>query len=301
MDLDVHTVIDQKKCTGCGLCIKVCPYETISLIDGKARVTGALSLNCGHCMAACPAGAIKVTSLQGLSFKTLTMKDSWLKYGKSDTAELVHLMASVRSCRNYSARPVAKDILEDLVKIGTTAPSGANTQEWTFTILPNRKQVEALGEHTVNYFRKMNRLAGNAWIRIALRLFGQRKLEDYYARYYNRMETRLAEWDRAGTDFVFYGAPGVIMVGATQKSRCPKEDALLAAQNIRLAAHSMGLGTCLIGFTVQAIGSDPSIAKAIGLLPDEKIHAVISIGWPDENYVKTIERKRIVPRYPTLI
>src|SRR5208337_1766593 len=107
-----------------------------------------------------------------------------------------------------------------------------------------------------------------------------RKLEDYYARYYNRIETRLSEWDRARTDFVFYGAPGVIMVGATQKSRCPKEDALLAAQNIRLAAHTMGLGSCLIGFTVQAINADRSIARAIGLPSDEKIHAVIGIGRP---------------------
>jgi nitroreductase/NAD-dependent dihydropyrimidine dehydrogenase PreA subunit len=297
LELTVNTVIDNEKCIGCGLCIKVCPYETISMVEGKARVTGEISLNCGHCMAACPVGAINVTSLQELTVRTFTMNDSWLKHGESDTSDLVHFMASLRSCRNYSEEPVAKDILEDLVMIGTTAPSGSNSQEWTFTILPDRKQVEILGEYTISYFRKVNKLAGNTLLRTTLRLLGQRKLEDYYSRYYKRIEKRIAAWDSSGTDFVFYGAPSIIMVGATPKSRCPKEDALLAAHNIRLGAHSMGLGSCLIGFAVQAVNSERSIPGKLGLPPHETIHAVIALGWPEENYVKIIARKKISPRY----
>ena len=73
-DRTVTTEIDPEKCIGCGLCIPVCPKETISLEDGKARVTGTESLNCGHCAAACPEGAITVGMLDPLlaQFETFT-------------------------------------------------------------------------------------------------------------------------------------------------------------------------------------------------------------------------------------
>ena len=42
----------------------------------------------------------------------------------------------------------------------------------------------------------------------------------------------------------------VRFVATAPGASSPKEDALLASQNILLAAHAMGLGTCLIGFAV---------------------------------------------------
>ena len=300
METTVNTVVDADKCIGCGLCIKVCPYETLSMVDGKARVTGATSLNCGHCAAVCPVEAIRVVSLQDLATKTFAMEHTWLAHGKGDASRLVQLMASRRSCRNFLARPVAKDILEDLVTIGTMAPSGSNSQEWTFTILPDRAQMEALGRHIVAFFRRINRLAGIAPLRTALSLFGQKGLKNYYERYYTRIEQRLKDWETSGKDVLFHGAPALILVGSTAQASCPQEDALLATQNILLAAHSMGLGSCLIGFAVEAVRRDARIARALGLATGERIHAAIALGWPDERYATTAPRKKITPRYPDL-
>lgn len=298
MDLTVNTRIDEGACIGCGACIRVCPHGTLSLVDGKARVTGATSLNCGHCMAACPVGAVTVTSLQPLSAKTFAMNHAWLPFGTADTTGLVRLLASVRSCRNYADRPVARELLEDLVMIGTTAPSGSNKQDWTFIVLPDREQVRLLAGHTVEYFRRLNRITGIALLRKLLSLLGYRKAEEYYQRYHQAHEVRIAAWDRSGEDFVFYGAPCAILVGAANRLGCPQEDALLASQNIRLAAHAMGLGTCLIGRTVQALAAGRSVAGKLGLRADEKIYAVITVGWPDEKYASTIARKGVAPRYP---
>ncbi len=44
----VTTTIDPDLCTGCGLCIRVCPAGILSMVNGKAQVTGDQSLNCGH-------------------------------------------------------------------------------------------------------------------------------------------------------------------------------------------------------------------------------------------------------------
>jgi nitroreductase len=69
------------------------------------------------------------------------------------------------------------------------------------------------------------------------------------------------------------------------------EDALLATQNILLAAHAMGLGTCLIGFAVAAMERDPAIARFLGIPANEDVHAVIALGHPDETYLRIAGRK----------
>ena len=79
------------------------------------------------------------------------------------------------------------------------------------------------------------------------------------------------------------------------------EDGLLASQNIMLAAHSLGLGSCMIGFAVEAIKRDKNIKKVLDIPDDESIFAVIALGYPAEQYEKAAYRKKIMPRYPTLL
>ncbi len=130
IDRTVTTIIDADKCTGCGLCVEVCPAGTISLQGGKAVVTGDRSLSCGHCAAVCPEEAITVRAVdpEASHYRSFTADPRWLPPGGFDTAQLVRLMASRRSCRHFQARPVERVLLEDLVRIGVTAPSGTNCQ-----------------------------------------------------------------------------------------------------------------------------------------------------------------------------
>ena len=299
IDREVTTHIDPEKCIGCGLCVKVCPSETISMQDDKAWVTGDLSLQCGHCMAVCPVDAVRVDAIdaQSLSFNSFDLKNDWLPHGESDTARLVQLMASRRSCRNYSEKAVDRSVLEDLVKIGTTAPSGTNCQNWTFTIFPDRVAVNEFGQRIGSFFKNINRMAEKTLMRKALKLIGKPALDNYYQEYYQSVKEGLEEWEQHGRDRLFHGAPAVIVVASKPGGSNSKEDALLATQNILLAAHSMGLGTCLIGFAVEAIRHDATIRHFVKIPKEEAVHAVIAVGYPDEEYHGLAGRKKVVMRY----
>jgi len=51
--------VDEEVCTGCGICVEVCPYEARTLNEKTkiAEVNEALCAGCGGCIAACPSNA----------------------------------------------------------------------------------------------------------------------------------------------------------------------------------------------------------------------------------------------------
>jgi heterodisulfide reductase subunit A len=53
-------------CTGCGMCVQVCPYEALSLKNGKAEVNEVLCEGCGTCSATCLRAAIQVKNMTPL-------------------------------------------------------------------------------------------------------------------------------------------------------------------------------------------------------------------------------------------
>jgi heterodisulfide reductase subunit A len=53
-------------CSGCGMCVDVCPYEALSLKNEKVSVNEVLCEGCGTCSATCLRGAIQVRNFTPL-------------------------------------------------------------------------------------------------------------------------------------------------------------------------------------------------------------------------------------------
>jgi ferredoxin len=53
--------VDASRCTGCGICIDVCPEQAIS-IQRVAVVNPRLCTTCGACVRQCPQGALTLSS-----------------------------------------------------------------------------------------------------------------------------------------------------------------------------------------------------------------------------------------------
>ncbi|NLN62487.1 MAG: 4Fe-4S binding protein [Myxococcales bacterium] len=275
-------IIEPSQCTGCGHCVAVCPADTLALKDGVAHVVGERSLHCGHCVAICPAEAIRMPThiAPGLQNEALP----------PPAQSLLRTASMRRSCRNYLPKPVDAHALQSLVNFAAWAPSGTNSQKTVFTLVPNRKSVEALAQSVGHFYRRTNRLADNPLARAWSKVFLHDTLGRYRKRYYRQVSESLAAWDEHREDQLFHGATAAIVISVARGASCPAEDALLAAQNILLAAETLKLGTCLIGFAVEAMKRDRDILRQLGIAEDETVYAVIALGWPQYAWLRPAVR-----------
>ncbi|MBU7015261.1 MAG: CoB--CoM heterodisulfide reductase iron-sulfur subunit A family protein [Theionarchaea archaeon] len=64
--------VDEEVCSGCGICIQVCPYQAIEKDEnGKSRVIQALCKGCGACGATCPQSAITMRGYTDAQLDTM--------------------------------------------------------------------------------------------------------------------------------------------------------------------------------------------------------------------------------------
>ncbi|MGK7393933.1 MAG: nitroreductase family protein [Candidatus Cyclobacteriaceae bacterium M3_2C_046] len=79
----------------------------------------------------------------------------------AQSAHFYREMDKRRSVRRFSDRPVAREVIENIIKTASTAPSGANKQPWTFCVVSDlliKKKIReaAEQEEKVNYAGRMN-------------------------------------------------------------------------------------------------------------------------------------------------
>lgn len=56
-----YAVVDQNRCTGCGICAEVCPVGAIQ-VSYVAHVGREPCTGCGACVESCPQGALRLSS-----------------------------------------------------------------------------------------------------------------------------------------------------------------------------------------------------------------------------------------------
>ena len=111
-------VIDHEKCIGCGRCVRDCVNKYIKLDDsdkGKKSasfVERGRCLECGHCNAICPQGAIIGGQIEELP----TRMDS-----------LLSLMTKKRTVREYiKGATISQNDLDYIILAGQSAPTNRN-------------------------------------------------------------------------------------------------------------------------------------------------------------------------------
>ena len=189
--------------------------------------------------------------------------------------EFYELCNRRRTVREFSPRPVPRNLLETLIRTAGTSPSGANKQPWRFIIVTDKElkrkiRVAAEKEEKESYERRMS----------------QEWLDDLAA-----LGT---DWHKPFIEI----APALIVVfsieyeqdgGRIRKNYYVKESVGLAVGFLLVAIHNAGL---------VSLTHTPSpmhfLQEILNRPPNERPFVLIPVGYPPENVtVPNISRKRL--------
>jgi len=166
--------------------------------------------------------------------------------------ELLQAINERRSVREYTGEAVSDETLRDLIGAAIQAPSAINQQPWCFVVVRDRPLLTHISGQAKNYLLRSS-LGAPA----------------------NSVRDMLTDpkFD------IFYCAPALIVIAAAEPSDWAVEDCALAAENLMLAAHSAGLGTCWIGFAQHWLATAEG-KTALGLPKSHSPVAPIIVGHP---------------------
>ena len=91
-------VIDDKLCTGCGNCVKLCQFNSIIIINKKAEIHEELCHSCGGCSLACNSGAVSEKKIKTGAVTYSKQKGLYLISGALDIGKIT-ATAVIRSIK----------------------------------------------------------------------------------------------------------------------------------------------------------------------------------------------------------
>ncbi len=143
--------------------------------------------------------------------------------------DALEVLEGRRSVRNYSDKPVDKEIIKKIINVARFAPTANNKQPWEFVVVTD-----------------------------------------------SRMKSQIAGITEYGK---FIAQAGACIVVYCQDTKYYLEDGSAATQNILLAAHALGIGSCWVAGDKKDYCKE--ISELLGVPGEYKLVSLIAIGYAD--------------------
>jgi nitroreductase len=170
-----------------------------------------------------------------------------------------------RSVRQYLPEQIKDEELDKILEAAIYAPTGHNDQPWNFTIVQNKDLIGEINEGAKKFMREMD----IDWI------------------------SQLGAMENFN---IFHRAPTAVIVSGKKDATTPVVDCAAAVENMLLAAESMDIGSCWIGFA-KFYFTNPENLKKFKIPEDHEVHFGVSLGYKARENPPAPERKKNVFNY----
>ncbi|MBU1172251.1 MAG: nitroreductase family protein [Proteobacteria bacterium] len=304
MNFPIRT-INVDTCSRCGRCYESCPSGGFTWTKGEIPTPVGFGgfkeacINCHNCIAVCPTGAMGVTGNFSIpkgrykSFLTRTVAPpnpfgakETPEYSdiEKDLTEVERLIYSRRSNRLFKKEAPTRDVINRILEAGRFAPSAGNCQPYHFMVITDQAVIRELETRSMTVLRLIKNvyLSKNGKRKLWKNIFVSVSSYLMVNKFDPRPITAMEKADRNKGE-IYFNAPVVILILKNKHGISnPDLDAGICVQNMVLAAHSLGLGSCIVSLPMVPL-SYPIMAgfrKKIGIkYPFEAVTSV-ALGFP---------------------
>ena len=181
--------------------------------------------------------------------------------------DIIKCLETKRSVRKYKDEVIPNEVMERLIELGTMASTGSNMQPWGFVIIQDKNEINTMSEN------------------IKKELLGNLEAYPHLMQYKDWLESpKFSVFNRASNLLIIYG---------NTESYYYREDCSLCAGNIMLAAHSMDIGSCWIGFAEYHVNT-AQFKKKYNVPENYEVVCAMSLGYTNIELTPPKRKKAVI-------
>lgn len=226
-------------------------------------------IDCGHCVAVCPNGA--------LSHSRASLENQVpLKKSQVDAQTAAQFLRSRRSVRNFQNKQVPREKIRKLLDIARFAPSACNSQGVSYHAVdhPEKlKQIAAVVADWAEEDLKHGALGKSPWSQ-------------------NTANT-IFRYREKGEDSILRDAPCLVIATADEnRFSLGRDNTHFALTYAQLYATTFGLGTCWSGLVEYCAAAEyEPLLKLLSLPTSQKVTGAVLLGYPIYVFQRLVDRE----------
>ncbi len=184
-------------------------------------------------------------------------------------------MTARRSTRDFEREEVEEELFEKILDVVATAPMGIPPSDVEVLVLKGRAKVRAFADDIIALMRK-SRWLFSPFMQRLLPFFVGKAAGELLGSFVVPAMEAIIKKRKAGEDWLMYGAPLALLFHASPYA--DPADPVIAATYAMLAAESLGLGSCLVGFASPFLRFSPSLKRKYDIPPGNRLSLVLLLG-----------------------
>jgi len=207
--------------------------------------------------------------------------------------EVERVILDRRSIRRFKREPLPEAMIRRILEAGRFAPSAGNCQPWKFIVIRSPQILAEMEKDAVmmaklfmwllDYTRSLpRRIFLMPFSKLVIRLLPNQL---------HPVPFGLLQQIAQDKTLVFHGSPTIILLLEDRRGiSSPAMDVGICGQNMVLAAHSLGAGTCWLGL-VKLLMYLPKWRRLFGVRYPYRLNDGIGVGWPAGDYDGQVPRE----------
>jgi NAD-dependent dihydropyrimidine dehydrogenase PreA subunit/nitroreductase len=265
--------IDERKCKGCGDCIKICHEYCMFLEKERIKINYELCSTCGQCIAIC--------SKQALSWnQNPPQKYSVAKFPSAK--EVDELLGQRRTIRYFKKEKPPRSLVEEIVNYGILAPS--HHHDFRIQIIDEDELLKQIEQTVYKYNQRIYRyLYKPKMVRNIIKLVSSPMQYKEYERARPKLEKSL----KIGKAYESL-PPFIVLILGRKNFPLSVESAQYILYNINLYGMSQGIGSRILVGNQMFLNNNQKLKKHLGISKKENIYGMLGIGYSAVKYSNKI-------------